>query len=148
MSARLKSSVLRREERGFGSISMGRLIVCGMVGGVAFMFVRLIGVGFLMIPCGLGAFIGALIFTSGRHGIPLYLHIFITLKARLLLSNDGLGAQFVNLFEMNLDDLTLDTSKLFYTPSMEEGTLDEWEIVPDSDGVAGFEVFTDTLELH
>ena len=74
MAARLKSSVLRREERGFGSVSMGRLLVSGMGGGAAFMLASLMQLRLLMIPLALGVFIGGLVLTNPRHGIPLYLY--------------------------------------------------------------------------
>lgn len=145
MSARLKSSVLRREERGFGSISMGRLIVSGMIGGVVFMLMRVLGLGALMIPGGLVGFIMALILSSPRHGIPLYRHLIMTTKARLMLAENSPLAQVFNFSE---DDLMLDTASLFSVVVIEEDiAFDGWEIVADSEALAGIEIFTDTIEV-
>jgi len=130
-----------------GSISMGRMIGAGMVGGVAFMLMRVMGLSALMIPGGLAAFVFAIILTSPRHGIPLYRHLMVTLKARWLLSlGDGWSAQVASFLDMDADDLRLDASKVLAAPVIvEEGSLDAWEIVASSDQVAGFEVVTDTL---
>ena len=154
MGARLKSSVLRREERGFGSISMGRLIISGMVGGMSFFAMRLIGLTALMIPIGIVAFIAGLVFTNLKHGIPLYRHWFITLRAHLLMdaANDTKRwtAQVVNMLDLDSDALVLDTAQLLSVPNIveEDGTLDEWEIVPDSEDLVGFEVVTDSIQLE
>jgi hypothetical protein len=153
MSARLKSSVLRREERGFGSISMGRLIASGMFGGVVFMLVRLAGMGILMIPGGFVAFILGLIFTSKRHGIPLYLHLFITMRARFILTasmGDNLQASILAWLNVAPDVLMLDTAQTFATPiiAQEESDLSAWEIVPDSALSDGLEIVQDTLYIE
>jgi len=154
MSARLKSSVLRREERGFGSISMGRLIISGMIGGLGFFAMRLLGLTAFMIPAGIIAFIAVLVLTNLRHGIPLCLHGFITLRARFLMKSleypQSWTAKATQLLEMNPEQLTLDSAKLLSASAViqEDGTLDEWEIVPDSTQLVGFEVVTDTLQLE
>ena len=45
--------------------------------------------------------------------------------------------------------LTLDTVKLLAAPVIvEEGTMDEWEIVADSRSTDGFEVVIDTFSLE
>ncbi|NJL58061.1 hypothetical protein HC928_25295 [bacterium] len=82
-----QASVLRREERGFGSVSMGRLLVSGMGGGAAFMLASLMQLRLLMIPLALGVFIGGLVLTHPRHGIPLYLYLLVTIRTRLLLAS-------------------------------------------------------------
>jgi hypothetical protein len=146
MPARLKSSVLRREERGFGSISMGRLIISGMIGGVVFMLMRVLGLGVLMIPGGLAGFITALILSSPRHGIPLYRHLIMTTKARLMLTENS---PLAKTFNLTADDLILDSSALFSVVVVEEEVaLDGWEIVADSEALAGIEIFTDTIEVN
>jgi len=153
MAARLKSSVLRREERGVGSITMGRLIACAMLGGAAFMGMQLIGLRLLMIPAGLGGFIGSLFLTNLRHGIPLYRHLAIILRARLMVSalTDATSWQGQVVVWLDTDPavLTLDTVKLLAAPVIvEEGTMDEWEIVADSRSTDGFEVVIDTFSLE
>jgi hypothetical protein len=154
MSARIKSSVLRREERGFGSISMGRLIISGMIGGLCFFAMRLVGLSAFMIPAGLIAFIAGLVLTNLKHGIPLYLHWIITLQARFLIDTlenpRGWTAQATRMLEISPEQLTLDTAKLLSASAVveEDGTLDEWEIVPDSTQMIGFEVVTDTIQLE
>ena len=154
MAARLKSSVLRREERGFGSVSMGRLLVSGMAGGAAFMLASLMQLRLLMIPLALGVFIAGLVLTNPRHGIPLYLHLLITVKTRLLLAAtrqpSGWQSQVTELLELKAESLRLDATDLLAAPvvSDDDGTLDEWEIVTDSGAVSGFEVVTDTFYLE
>jgi hypothetical protein len=153
MAARLKSSVLKREERGVGSVTMGRLIACAMLGGASFMAMQLLGLRLLMIPGGLGGFIMALFLTSLRHGIPLYRHLTIILRARLMVAalTDAASwqGQTVSFFDLDPDTLRLDTVRLLAAPAIvEEGTLDEWEIVADSRSTDGFEVVLDTLSLE
>jgi hypothetical protein len=154
MSARLKSSVLRREERGFGSISMGRLIISGMIGGLCFFAMRLLGMSVFMIPAGLIAFIAGLLLTKLKHGIPLYLHWLITLRAQVLMNSiehpQSWAAQATKLLELNTEQLMLDSGKLLSASAVveEDGSLDEWEIVPDSEQIVGFEVVTDTIQLE
>ena len=153
MAARLKSSVLKREERGVGSITMGRLIVCAMLGGGAFMGMQLIRLRLLMIPAGLGGFILALFLTGLRHGIPLYRHLVIVLRARLLITAlkdpSSWQGQVVTFLDVDTGLLTLDTVKLLSAPVIvEEGTLNEWEIVLDSQTTEGFEVIFDPLSLE
>jgi hypothetical protein len=150
MGARLKSSVLRREERGIGSITMGRLIASAMLGGIGFMAMRILGTGILMIPGGLVSFVLALVFTGQRYGIPLYRHLWITFRARLLLhahqESESWQATLVSWLNLDPDGLTVNTVILLSAPVvLEEGTLDEWEIVPDSLSPSGFEVVTDTI---
>jgi hypothetical protein len=153
MAARLKSSVLRREERGIGSITMGRLIVSAMIGGLCFFAMRLLGLSILMIPMGIAAFVGSLVLTHPRHGIPLYLHLLITFRARLLvqaLRPRSWQAQVTRLLELKRDSLTLDTAQVLSVPAAveDDGDLDAWEIVPDSAHAAGFEVVGDSLQLE
>lgn len=148
MSARLKSSVLRREERGLGNISMGRLILSGLFGGGVFMLMRVLGLASLMIPSGLITFILSLILTSPRHGIPLYLYGFITMKARLTLSSEGMGQSFAHALGWYAEDLLIEASNEYFSAeNTDSGTLDEWEIVPESAQLVGFEVVTDTILL-
>ena len=154
MAARLKSSVLRREERGFGSVSMGRLLVSGMGGGAAFMLASLMQLRLLMIPLALGVFIGGLVLTHLRHGIPLYLYLLVTIRTRLLLASSrqpaGWQSQVTGLLELKPESLALDASEVLAAPevAVSDGTLDEWEIVTDSSALSGFEVVTDTFYLE
>jgi hypothetical protein len=151
MTARLKSSVLRREERGMGAISMARLIASGMAGGLVFMALRVLGAGILTIPGGIAGFILALILTHPRHGIPLYLHLYITNRARLQLQAmdepHSLSATLAKGLDWHAQHLRLDAQHLFATPVTMDvlETWEDWEIVADSTEVAGFEVVTDTL---
>lgn len=149
MAARLKSSVLRREEKGVGSISMARLMVSGMGGGAVFMGMQLIGIPLLMIPAGLVAFIFGLILTTPRHGIPLYLHLKLTLLTRLMLTaradENSIEAKITSLLGLPLDSLTLDTAEVLSAPVLleDEGSLDAWEILPDTVHETGFELVSD-----
>jgi hypothetical protein len=150
MAARLKSSVLRREERGIGSIALGRLIASTMIGGIGFMLLRLLGVGILVLPGALASFVLALMLTNHRYGIPLYRYLLITMRARLLMQAlaqpTHWQAQAITWFNFDTTALTLDTVKLLSAPvPTEEGSLDEWEIVPESRFTEGFEIVTDTL---
>jgi hypothetical protein len=154
MSARLKSSVLRREEKGIGSISMGRLILAGMFAGVCFFGMRLLGLNFLIIPAALAGFVGCLMVTHPRQGIPLYLYWSIILRSRLMLASEneqeGWMGQLGRFMEMRVEALTLDSTKLLSAPinPTEVGSLDEWEIVPDSVQMVGFEVVTESGHLE
>jgi hypothetical protein len=154
MAARLKSSILRREERGFGSISMSRLLVSGMAGGGVFMVCALAKLGALMIPGAIAVFIAGLVLTHPRFGIPLYLYMLLNFRTRFLLDADqqpaGWQAQLAGMAELKRDGLVLEASTLLAAPVVveESGTLDGWEIIPDSAQISGFEVVTDTLFLE
>jgi hypothetical protein len=152
MAARLKSSILRREERGFGSISMSRLLVSGMAGGAVFMLCAMARLSAIMIPSAIAVFIAGLVLTHPRFGIPLYLYLLLNFRTRFLLDaqSDGWQSQAMGLFEMKADSLTLEASTLLAAPVVveESGTLDGWEIVTDSAEINGFEVVTDTLFLE
>lgn len=155
MAARLKSSVLRREERGIGSISMARLLVCGMGAMGTFMGLSFLQApGLLMILMTLVGLVGGLVLTHPVRAIPLYLHLLMTVRTRFLLDSQaqphGWQAQVVGMLEMKSDTLTLDASQLLAAPEVfeETGTLDGWEIVLDSEALSGFEVVTDTLFLE
>ena len=149
MAARLKSSVLRREEKGVGSISMARLMLAGMGGGVVFMGMQLLGIPLLMIPAGLITFISGLILTAPRHGIPLYLHLKLTLLTRLMLAarldETSIEAKVISLLGMKVENLTLDTVEVLSAPILleDEGSLDAWEILPDTVHETGFELVSD-----
>ena len=152
MAARLKSSILRREERGFGSISMSRLLVSGMAGGGVFMVCALAKLGALMIPGAIAVFIARLVLTHPRFGIPLYLYLLLNFRTRFLLDaqSNGWQSQAAGLFEMTSASMTLEASTLLAAPVIveESGTLDGWEIIPDSAHLSGFELVTDTLFLE
>jgi hypothetical protein len=114
---------------------------------------RIIGLTFLMIPVALVAFIGALVVTNLKHGIPLYLHWLITLRTRLLLDaihySENWTARAVKFLDWDTQQLVLDANALLATTTVveEEGSIDQWEVVPDSMAGVGFEIVTDTIEL-
>ena len=45
-----------------------------------------------MIPLALGVFIGGLVLTNPRYGIPLYLYLLVTIRTRLLLAPMAVAA--------------------------------------------------------
>ena len=154
MAARLKSSVLRREERGFGSVSMGRLLVSGMSSGAVFLLASLLKLRLLMIPLSLIVLVAGLVLTNPRHGIPLYLYLWVTVRARLLLASthhpNGWQAQLVKGIGWKAEALVWEGESSHATLSSvgTDTTLDAWEILPDSSLTQGFEVVTDTFYLE
>jgi hypothetical protein len=70
----------------------------------------------------------------------------MTTKARLMLTENS---PLAKTFNLTADDLILDTSVLFSVVVVEEEVaLDGWEIVADSEALAGIEIFTDTIEVN
>ena len=137
-----------------GSISMGRLLVAGMAGGAAFMLASLLAWRLLMIPLALGVFVGGLVLTHPRHGIPLYRYALITARTRLLLaavqSPTGWQARLAQGLGLPTETLTVETDRPAATvvDTLDNLPPDAWEILPSAADTAGFEVVTDTFYLE
>lgn len=56
----------------------------------------------------------------------------------------GWIANIVHLLDLDTDSLLLSAPSI----SEEEGSLDEWEIVPDSEDLTGFELLRDSVRLE
>jgi len=132
---------------------MPRLLICGMAAGGAFILVSLFQIPILIIPSAIIVFIGMLVLTGSRRGIPIYLHLLITFRTRLLLAApgnpSGWQGQAVSILDLKSDDLTVDASEVLSAPEeiVIDTTLDDWEIVADSRALSGFEIVTDTMYL-
>jgi len=133
---------------------MGRLLVSGMSSGAVFLLASLLKWRMLMIPLSLLVLVAGLILTNPRHGIPLYLYLWVTTHTRFLLASThhpaGWQAQVVAGMGWKADHLTLEADTSIVTLSADgmDTSLDAWEILPDSTLTQGFEVVTDTFYLE
>lgn len=85
MTAQLKSRVLVREEKGFGAVSMKRMIFSFMGSGFVFFLMRLTPFARLNIPITLLSMVIFFYFTGDRYGIPRWRWILINWRGSLLL---------------------------------------------------------------
>ena len=85
MVARMKSRVLVREEKAIGTVTMKRIMVCGMGAGVVYYTAQ-----FLLPICSLPALIGVFVIllyaTGDRYGVPRYRWLVDGWKGQFLLN--------------------------------------------------------------
>ena len=97
MVARMKSRVLVREEKAIGTVTMKRIMICGMGAGIAYYAAQ-----FLMRICSLPALIGMFIVmlyaTGDRYGVARYRWLWHGWRGRMLLTANqypsGMTARF------------------------------------------------------
>lgn len=155
MAAQFKSNVRLREEKGFGSISMKRLIFSGVGAVFIFMGSRMTPLAAFALPILVISF-GVLLMLSGsRGGIPLWQRLLLGWRARLLLAAhddpDGLASQLVVALNLRPSDTRLQAKRLFQQKtSLVEANSSEWAIFNDvaeaQSGEARF-LFVDAIEL-
>lgn len=119
MTATIKSRVLVREEKGFGGVSMKRLIGCGMVAGLSYLLINLSPLSSLSLPILLIAFVLAIVMTGQRYGVARYRWLLLGLEARLLLNAQrhpsGWLAQLCEVLQRDDHQLTVRSTELFRT---------------------------------
>ena len=84
MTAQLKSRVLVREVKGFGAVSMKRMIFSFMGSGFVFFLIRLTPLAKLNIPITLLSMVFFFYFTGDRYGIPRWRWMLINGRGGLL----------------------------------------------------------------
>lgn len=130
MAADFKSHVLRRDEKGFFGIPFKRLLLAGVIGGLAYTLFNLF-IALWSIPFGIATAILALIATGMRGGLPLWQRLLFGMRGSLLLhairQPKSLSGQVVQLLDMDVHTIHLEGDNVFAAPS---GDLDidlrEW----------------------
>ncbi|MCA9881997.1 MAG: hypothetical protein KC546_08620 [Anaerolineae bacterium] len=117
MAAQFKSNVRLREEKGFGSISMKRLIFSGTGAVFLFMGSRMTPFASMSLPILVGCFILLLVLSGSRGGLPLWQRLVLGWRARLLLVASehptGAASQIVLALNLNANDTHLRSSDVF-----------------------------------
>lgn len=117
MAAQFKSNVRRREEKGFGSVSMKRLIFCGVGAVLVFMTLRLTPLAWLSLPALVGVFAALLILSGPRGGLPLWQRILLGWRGSLVLAAvkrpGGLAAQLAQGLSLNPEIARLRGERVF-----------------------------------
>ncbi|MCB9460182.1 MAG: hypothetical protein H6670_11080 [Anaerolineaceae bacterium] len=105
MAAQFKSNVRLREEKGFGSISMKRLIFSGTGAVFLFMGSRMTPFSSLSLPILLISFVALLMLSGSRGGLPLWQRLMLGWRARLMLAaaEHPTGAASQIVLALNLD---------------------------------------------
>lgn len=130
MAADFKSHVLRRDEKGFFGIPFKRLLLAGVIGGLAYTFSNIF-LSLWAIPFGIGIAIIALIFTAMRGGLPLWQRLLFGMRGSLLLQAalqpESLAGHVVRLLDLDVDIIRLEGHSVFAPPSGElDVDLREW----------------------
>lgn len=139
MAAQFKSNIRMREEKGFGSITMKRLIFCGVGAVSAFMLLRLTPLASASLPMMVVLFVLLLVFSGPRGGIPLWLRLLLHWRGRLILTAwaypHSLLAQLAQLLNIDPDQACVYGDVLFSLtarpiPGAQGG---EWVLFADLD---------------
>jgi hypothetical protein len=130
LAADFKSHVLRRDEKGFFGIPFKRLLLAGVIGGLAYTFSNIF-LSLWAILFGIGIAILALIFTAMRGGLPLWQRLLFGMRGSLLLQAarqpKSLAGQLVRLLDLDVDVMRLQGNAVFAPPTGElDVDLREW----------------------
>lgn len=143
MAAQFKSNVRLREEKGFGSVSMKRLIFCGVGAVLVFMVLRFTPLSGIALPLLLVVFALLLILTGARGGLPLWQRLLLGLRGGIVLAAArnprGLSAQLAQM--LNLDPAVAHLSQGTVFKSKQTTAVDadwsEWAVFADLDEAEG-----------
>ena len=153
MAAQLKSRVLAREEKGFLTISMKRLLGCAMAGGGGFMFTSFIPP---LKPFGMPLFIFlmilALYLSGSRDGISRFKYLTMSLTGNLMLDAarrpESLAATLCRLIQTDPAGVRVDGPALFAAVITREN--DEWmdfDIIDSLDDQQGVQIVRDVSDV-
>lgn len=136
MAAQFKSNVRLREEKGFGSVSMKRLIFCGVGAVLVFMLLRLTPLAGIALPALVLIFLTLLILSGGRGGLPLWQRLLLGWRGWLVLraaqQPGGLWAQAAAALNLDASAARLHGGRLFARRGGEAETdLDGWTLYAD-----------------
>ncbi|MBZ0283448.1 MAG: hypothetical protein K8L97_22120 [Anaerolineae bacterium] len=137
MAAQFKSNVRLREEKGFGSVSMKRLIFCGVGAVLIFMVLRLTPLSGIALPALVGVFAALLTLSGSRGGLPLWQHILLGWRGSIVLlaakDSTRLGGQLATLLNLDTSAAQVHGGEVFATQSMliEETPFREWALYAD-----------------
>ncbi|MBL8165074.1 MAG: hypothetical protein JNJ61_24035 [Anaerolineae bacterium] len=130
MAAQFKSNVRLREEKGFGSISMKRLIFCGVGAVLIFMLLRLTPLAGLSLPALVAVFAGLLLLSGARGGLPLWQRVLLGWRGGIVLRAakrpDGLGAQLAQALSLNPAAAHVRGERLFAASMQAVNDPGEW----------------------
>ena len=146
MTAQLKSRVLVREEKGFGAVSMKRMIFSFMGSGFVFFAIRLTPLAKLNIPITLLSMVIFFYFTGDRYGIPRWRWILMNWRGGLLVRARKHPASFAGQFCKTLKwdayhAVVLKGSEIFASAGVLQDDWSGLEILDSDDLEAGgFEV--------
>lgn len=150
MAARIKSRVMNREEKAFGAVDMNRMMTAGMGTGFVYALLRLMQVGFVLIPGVLISFIFFVWVTGRKGGVPRYMVFVYSWQAKLLIAArrepQSLAGRIARLVGWNISDVMLNGDMLFTTATsaVVDETMSGLEILEtDALDAGGFEIVGD-----
>lgn len=147
MVARMKSRVLVREEKAIGTVTMKRIMICGMGAGLAYYAAQFL-VPICSLPTLIVAFIGMLYATGDRYGVARYRWIKDGWHGRLLLTANqypsGLTARFCSWLGWDATVVLARGDKLYAADTRPD---DDWAgiqiVEADNPDAGGFELLSD-----
>lgn len=132
MVAQFKSNVRRREEKGLGSVSMKRLIFCGVVAVPPFMLLRFTPLAPVAMPLLLANFIALLILTGERGGVPLWARLLANWRGALVLASArhpaSLRAWLARALNLDAASARLQSAVLFPMSGATVDHHDRWSL--------------------
>jgi len=136
MAAQFKSNVRRREEKGFGSVSMKRLIFCGVGAVLVFMVLRFTPLAPISLPLLVGVFALLLLLTAPCGGLPLWQRLLLGLRAGVILAAahhpTGIAALLAKALNFDPSVVHLHHRRLFLTVAEEdEADFSDWSLYAD-----------------
>jgi hypothetical protein len=136
MAAQFKSNVRLREEKGLGSVSMKRLIFCGVGAVLAFMLLRFTPLASVALPALVVIFIALLILSGARGGLPLWQRLLLGWRGLLVLHAArhprGWGAQIASALNLDPSIARLRSARLFTGRGSDtEADLGDWTLYAD-----------------
>ncbi len=137
MAAQFKSNVRVREEKGFGSISMKRLIFCGVGAVLIFMTLRFTPLATIALPMLLGVFAGLLVLTGPRGGLPLWHRLMLGLRGGLVVAAArhpaGIAALIARALNVDVSVAYLSQRQIFTVQSsmVADEDVNEWAVFAD-----------------
>jgi hypothetical protein len=137
MAAHFKSNVRLREEKGFGSISMKRLIFCGVGAVLMFMLLRLTPLAGLSLPALIAVFAGLLILSGARGGLPLWQRVLLGWRGAIILAAarqpNGLAMQLAQALSLNPAAADVRGERLFAASMQAVDDPGEWTLFASLD---------------
>ncbi|MEQ8671759.1 MAG: hypothetical protein RLP44_01630 [Aggregatilineales bacterium] len=116
MTAQFKSNVRIREEKGLGSVSMKRMIFCGVGAVLTFMVLRLTPLTSISLPALVIVFVLLLIFSGSRGGLPLWKRLMLAVRGLLVIEashSQLVATQLAELLSMDTSIAHLKSDNLF-----------------------------------
>lgn len=137
MAAQFKSNVRIREEKGFGSVSMKRLIFCGVGAVLIFMVVRFTPLASIALPVLVVVFGLLLALTGERGGLALWKRLLSGLRGLILLAAlrhpAGPALHLARLLRLDPSAARLHPQRVFDAGASETVDVDlsEWVMYAD-----------------